>query len=59
MAMGDGDRATGPLHRLRQRWLAPSPPLPVDEVSNGPSADLSADDQDERSESDGMPGDRS
>ncbi|HET6174009.1 MAG TPA: hypothetical protein VFD90_15470 [Gaiellales bacterium] len=28
---GDGTRAGTALHRLRARWLAPSPPLAVDD----------------------------
>lgn len=32
MATGDGNRTAGALHRLRQRWLSPSPPLAVDDL---------------------------
>jgi hypothetical protein len=52
VATGDGNEATGPLHRLRQRWLTPSPPLPIDEVAQSPSAEAT-DDPDEQPESDG------
>jgi hypothetical protein len=54
VATGDGKRTKGPLHGLRQRWLKPSPPLPVDDAPHpNPWADPTADDQDDRSEKDG------
>jgi hypothetical protein len=55
VAAGDGKATTGALQRLRRRWLAPSPPLPVDDVPQGPSADPAPDDQDEGSETDEAP----
>jgi hypothetical protein len=44
--MNDGDTpgSSGALHRLRQRWLAPSRPLAVDDEPHWqPAADPAAD----------------
>ena len=54
MGMADNKAASGALQRLRQRWLAPSRPLAVDDVQHWSPADDPAGDQAEReAESDG------
>ncbi len=53
MATGDGTR-TGALHRLRQRWLSPSPPLAVDDVPHWrPPADPEGEQSEGEADSEG------
>lgn len=53
--MGTGDnKPAAALHRLRKRWLAPSPPLAVDDVPHWrPAADPAVDQVDRDADSDG------
>jgi hypothetical protein len=54
MGTGDNKPTVGALHRLRQRWLAPSPPLAVDDVPHWrPAADPERDQVDGEADSDG------
>ena len=54
MATGDGERTSGALHRLRQRWFSPSPPLAVDDVPHWrPPADPGGEQSDGEADSEG------
>lgn len=54
MGTGDNELAMGTLHRLRERWLAPSPPLAVDDVPQwSPAADPANDQVDGEADSGG------